>query len=295
MGGKYARGVGGGDAPTCERAVRFVRSAAYSSHPMSFRVLLVRVFSLVAGVTLLSACDSSEEPPLSVSFNGVTYIAIGQASLQAGGSVLEVEDIGTGGGDGVRVEPVDGALDTLGVVIQPLGLVNGAQWGLGVFGQVAGVRTRLATAWAEGVGSAGNAIQFEFAPELGIDSLMFEYLLDGVIVARSPNVPAIAGLNTLANAGTTDATPNSVHAVREGGVVVVGTDYRGEALTDGPTDGAGCTAALIVVPFQPDAVCADFVRARPPSAGAAPWPTVESAEITGRSINRFVITDGALE
>jgi hypothetical protein len=108
-------------------------------------------------------------------------------------------------------------------------------------------------------------------------------------------VPAAPGFATLTTAGTTDLGPHSVHAVREGGVVVVGTDYRGDALTDGPVAGAGCTAALIVVAFQTDPICADYVRARPPAAGGAPWPNVQSAEITGRSLSRFVITDGALD
>lgn len=256
-----------------------------------------RACALFACATLLWACDVGPEPLTSVTFNGVTYNAIGQAELFVIESGLEVSNIGVSGGDGIRADVSDGELDSLGVVIMPLVLGTGSRWGLAVFGDVAGTRTPLASAWAEDIGGGRNSIQVAFASGLGLDSLTFEYLLGGVLVARSPTLPSSDGLTALvASAGTTDVGPHSVHAVREGGVVVVGTDYRGDSFTGGSQAivGAGCTAALIQVSFQPDAVCADLVRAVPRSSSGLPVPPATSAEIDGRRIGEFVITGGAL-
>ena len=55
------------------------------------------------------------------------------------------------------------------------------------------------------------------------------WIVGGVLVARSPALPIGTPRSTvLTSAGTTDAGPESVHATREGGVVVIGTDYRSE-------------------------------------------------------------------
>jgi hypothetical protein len=254
-------------------------------------------FGVVFGcATLLWACDGGAEPPTEVDFRGVTYHAIGEARLRLAGGVLEVSDIGVQGGDGVRVDVEDGELDSLGVEIQPLELGTGARWGITAFGQVGGVRRALAAAWAEDIGGGRNNIQVSFGAGLGLDSLAFEYLLDGVLVTRSPNLPTEAGLTTLVtSAGTSNLGPNSVHAVREGGVVVIGTDYRSDELTGGTTAGLGCTAALIQVSFQPDPVCADYVRAVPRPSGSTGVPPANSAEIEGRRIDRFIITDGSVD
>ena len=128
-------------------------------------------------------------------------------------------------------------------------------------------------------------------------TLVVMCLAGGVLVARSPALPIGTPRTTvLTSAGTTDAGPESVHATREGGVVVIGTDYRSEGLSGGGAPGAGCTAALIQVPFQPTPVCADFVRARPllPATGGV-LPAAGSAEIQGRSIGSFAIVSGDVE
>ena len=102
-----------------------------------------------------------------------------------------------------------------------------------------GVRTSLGRVWAEDIGGGRNSIQAEVAGGFGIDSLVFDYLLNGVLVARSPALPVGTPRSTLlTSAGTTDLGPESVHATREGGVVVIGTDYRSEGLSGGGAPGA---------------------------------------------------------
>jgi hypothetical protein len=263
---------------------------------MPISSLFTRLAVVFGCAAFLWACDGGPEPLTEVDFRGVTYRALGEAGLRLVGGVLEVSNIGVQGGDGVRVDVEDGELDSLGVEIQPLELGAGARWGITAFGQVGGVRRALAAAWAEDVGGGRNNIQVSFGAGLGLDSLAFEYLLDGVLVVRSPMLPTDAGLTTLvASAGTSDLGPNSVHAVREGGVVVIGTDYRGDGLTGGTPTGLGCTAAVIQVSFQTDVVCADYVRAVPRSSGTTGVPPATSAEIEGRRIERFIITDGSVD
>jgi hypothetical protein len=249
------------------------------------------------GVLLLSSCDGGNDPPPdSVIFNGVTYNALGQARLSVQGGVLVVDNIGTAGADGVHVDVADEELDSLGVLIQPLTLGDAAIWGLAVFGDIQpGVEAELAAAWAEDIGGGRNAIQVSFVGGIGLDQVVFEYYLADSLIVRSPPVPTDNFTSTVASAGTTNVGPNSVHAVREGGVVVIGTDYRVEGFAGGGPAGAGCTAALIEVAFQPEAVCADYVRAVPLASGGGGMPPAYSADVAGRSIGRFVITDGAVE
>jgi hypothetical protein len=165
-----------------------------------------------------------------------------------------------------------------------------------VFGDIGGVETGLATAWAEDIGNGRNSIQVEFASGIGLDLVVFEYLLGGVLIARSPPVPTGQGVaSTAATAGTTNVGPSSVHAVREGGVVVIGTDYReGDGLGGGAA-GLGCLTALVQVDFQTEPICTDYVRAVPISATGAAMPDAYRAEIDGRSIGRFIITDGTVQ
>jgi hypothetical protein len=249
------------------------------------------------GLLALAGCDNgSDPPPSSVDFNGVTYNALGQATLSVQGGTLVVGNIGTTGVHGVRVEVEDGSLDSLGIEIQPLTFGSGALWGLAAYGDISGARELLAAAWAEDIGGDRNEIEVEFQQGVGIDQVIFEYFLAGVLVVRSPPIPAGNGLtSTVATAGTTNVEPNSVHAVREGGVVVIGTDYRVDALDGGEATGRGCLAALIEVQFQPEAICADYVRAVPLSASGTPMPNVTSTETAGRAIGRFVIVDGTVQ
>jgi hypothetical protein len=252
---------------------------------------------LLGASAALASCDSEPAGPDSVEFQGVTYVALGNADLRLRGGALEVNQVGASGMDGVRVDAPDGSLDTLNVAIRPLDFGAGAQWGITVYGDVGGVRTSLGRVWAEDIGGGRNSIQAEVAGGFGIDSLVFDYLLGGVLVARSPALPiGTPRWTVLTSAGTTDAGPESVHATREGGVVVIGTDYRSEGLSGGGAPGVGCTAALIQVPFQPTPVCADFVRARPllPATGGV-LPAAGSAEIQGRSIGSFAIVSGDVE
>jgi hypothetical protein len=264
---------------------------------MSLRTTRLSATAVLIAAAVLASCDSEPAGPESVEFQGVTYVALGNADLRLRGGALEVNQVGGSGQDGVRVDAPDGALDTLNVAIRPLGFGTGAQWGITVYGDVAGVRTSLGRVWAEDVGGGRNSILAEVAGGFGIDSLVFDYLLGGVLVARSPALPTGTPRSTLlTSAGTTDRGPESVHATREGGVVVVGTDYRSEGLAGGGASGVGCTAALIQVPFQPTPVCADFVRARPllPATGGV-LPPAASAEIQGRSIGSFDIVSGDVE
>jgi len=265
---------------------------------MTLRRLLTAPAILCAGAVLISACDGGAAPPASVVFQGVTYHALGQAELSLRAGALEVDQVGSSGADGVRVNAADGVLDSLEVLIESITLGSGANWGLTVYGDVAGARTALGRVWADDIGGGRNSIKTEFAGSLGLDSLIFEYLLDGALVARSPALPVGTPRSTLeASGGTTDKAPQSVHAVREGGVVVIGTDYRdGEAVGGGGTQALGCTVALIDVPFQTEPVCADFVRARPllPPTGGL-MPPAQSAEIQGRLVGRFVITSGVVD
>jgi hypothetical protein len=261
---------------------------------LSFLRALVGV-GLLSGATGCDGGGTGNPPPSSVDFNGVTYHTLGQAVLSVQGGVLVVDNVGTTGFDGVRVESPNGALDSLGVEIQPISLASGALWGLGVYGDVSAQRELLAGAWAEDIGGGRNAIQVEFLTGVGLDQVLFEYYLDGLLVVRSPPVPAADGFSsTVATAGTTNVGPTSVHAVREGGIVVIGTDYRTDGLQGGGAPGVGCLAALIEVQFQPDPVCADFVRAVPLSVIGTVLPPVSSSEVGGRGIGRFVVTDGTV-
>jgi hypothetical protein len=204
------------------------------------------------------------------------------------------------------VDAPDGALDTLGVAARPVALPAGARWGLQAFGDVGGTRTALATAWAEATTPGRHRIQIDFAPTLGVRFVVFRYLLGGALVFESPQLPFTPGdglspgATLLETAGEAGGDPRSVHTTRNGGVVEVGTDYRDteSPLAPGGAHPArkldGCPGVLITASFADGPICADYVIARPVLAGGA-FPTVTSAEITGRSIGQFAITEGTLE
>ncbi len=261
-----------------------------SAHAHSPMKLLLRIpaFALVGLAALaFCACDSDESGGGDmVVFDGLTYIATGEAELEVTTAGLVVSNIGPSGDDGVRVERPAG-LRSADVDVQPVVIPNGARWGLQVFGEVAGERTALAAAWADGAADSRHEINVEYADALGVTLVAFEYLLGGSLVYRSPDVP-LDGTNrsrAAASAGASRARPGSTHAQRSSkGVIVVGTDYA----SDAALRGGGCTAALVETPFPVGEVCTDFVRAIP--LVAALYPEVTDLELTGRDIGSFTVT-----
>lgn len=242
----------------------------------------------LAGLLVLAACDSADEPR-EVTFDGVTYVAVGEAELEVTDAGLVVSNIGTAGGDGVRVERERGLRDA-DVATQPVTIPDGARWGLQIFGALGGERTALAAAWADGTADGRHAINIEFADALGADSVRFEYLLGGVLVARSPSVP-LGGLRARAAAsgGSTNAKPQSTHATRTSkGVIVVGTDYGSSSSLGGGECPRGGVPIQTPFPEIPLPLCADFIRTIP--LGQALYPEVTDLEVTGRSIEGFTIT-----
>ena len=113
----------------------------FRAPPMPLRNTRLAATALLIGAAPLASCDSEPAGPDSVQFQGVTYVALGNADLRLRGGALEVNQVGSSGQDGVRVDAPDGALDTLNVSIQPLDFGAGAQWGITVYGDVGGVRT----------------------------------------------------------------------------------------------------------------------------------------------------------
>ncbi len=246
---------------------------------------------LIGLALLLPACDTLKEElfPDEISFDGVTYAAIGQAELFVENAGLVVSNIGTSGNDGVRVE-VEGHLQEADIRTRPVAIPANGRWGLQLFGDLGGARTALATVWHEAVDDETHRIEFDYAPGLGIEAVTLEYYLDRQIVARVPGVPLGAakdgGARRIAPAGHTSAAPQSVHVILVGGVYVVATDHGGAAPKN------GCTGALVEVDFPdvPSPICTDFIRAVPETT--ASFPEATSLEVRARTLERFTIEDG---
>jgi hypothetical protein len=253
---------------------------------------------LLLAVLPLAACDETEDGPDAVTFDGVTYEALGRATLDvtAGGLVV---GRGDGAGEyGVRVD--FDALEHAAFRVEPVEIPATGRWGLQLFGDVEGVdddRTALATAWADGVSDSTHQINFDFAPSLGVSSLTVEYYLDGQLLYRVPGVPlgsdagpGGAGRLLVTTVGEGERGPGSVHIIRDGTRYIVATDYGGDA----PRTGAGGCAGILLrvdlpgVPREP--FCTDYVQAIPDQFEGL--DAVESLEIRARAVASFTLTSG---
>jgi hypothetical protein len=255
--------------------------------------------SLLA-VSLLAACDTGEtpDPPDEVTFEGVTYAAIGQAELEETDAGLVVSNIGNSGADGVRVNLASGIAEA-DFRAAPVGIPAGGRWGMQVFGDLDGTRTALATVWNEAVSGTRHEIQFDFAPELEVETVTIDYFLSGVLQLSVPRVPLLgdgAQRVLAASAGQSDDEPESVHYVRDGPRIVVSTDYgggspkRGSAAGECPTGG---TPVFLQFAGLPPVVCTDFVRVTPETE--TQFPSATSLEISARTLPAFTLTGGSLE
>lgn len=255
-------------------------------------LLILMVFAGVA--TALTSCDSNPVPigPTELTFDGVTYEALGQARLEVTNNSLVVANIGSSGNDGVRVDP-DSSIEEADIRTQPVILPENGRWGMEVFGETSSGRTALATVWNEAVSAEEHDLQFDFAPELGVVDMDVEFFLEGMLV-HSVRIPVDGGGNRsrVATAGRGRGGPTSVHVICVNGELIVATDHGGEPPR---TTQGGCGAELFTnVPGSLEVpICADFVRARPISEFA--FPDANSLEITGRSISQFVITSGSVQ
>jgi hypothetical protein len=249
----------------------------------------------------LAACDEVTDPfiPDEVTFDGVTYAAIGGAELRPEGDGLGVVGPGGSADYGVRVSP-DVDIARAGFSVEPLALPADSRWGVELFGDVGGTRTALATAWSDAVDAERHELLFNFTPATGASTATLEYYLDGALELRVPDVP-IAGSGgaggdarrRVLNGGEGDGEPESVHIIRDGSTIIIGTDYGGS-----PPPGlarSGCTGTLLALDFPdfPSEVCTDYVQAIPDTFATA--DAVSDVEIRARTLSRFTIVDGSVE
>lgn len=252
---------------------------------------------------LLAACD--DEAPINpgpdpVVFDGVAFTAVGDAALETTAAGLVVRQ-GSGGGEyGVRVDlddALDGPLVEAAFRAAPVDLPADSRWGLQLFGDVAGQgRTPVATVWSDAVGATAHVIQFDFDAGTGVETVTFEYYLEGRLQLRVPGVPLVPGGRlALREAGEGDGEPESVHVVRDGTRYIVATDYGGSGPRTGPGVCAGAVLRLAFPGFPdlPAEVCADYVQAIPD-----PFENVEavtSLEIRARTLDEFTLVGNDLE
>jgi hypothetical protein len=249
----------------------------------------------------LAACDEEDTGPDAVTFDGVTYVALGRATLEetAGGLV-----VGRGDGAaeyGVRVDLDDalsGDLAAAGFRAAPVDLPAAGRWGLQLFGDVDGVseRVALATVWNDAVDDTTSEIVFDFAPSVGATTVTVEYYLGGALQLRVPRLP-LTGQGArfrVTTVGQTEGEAQSIHVIRDGTRYVVATDYGGEALRAGA---GGCAGAIVRVDFPdfPDVseVCTDYVQAIPDAFEGV--EEVTELEIRARVLEAFTLTRGDVE
>jgi hypothetical protein len=261
----------------------------------------LRCLLLSGALLTLAACDEEVIGPDTVTFDGVTYIAVGRATLDeaAGGLVV-------GRGDsaaeyGVRVDLDDalgGDLAAADFRVEPVDLPAAGRWGLQLFGDVDGVseRVALATVWNDAVDDTTSAIVFDFAPSIGATTATVEYYLDGQLLYRVPGLPLEGDGARLraVEVGLTGGLAQSVHVIRDGTRYIVATDYGGEPRT---TPG-GCAGALVRVRFPgfpdiPPEFCTDYVQAIPDAFEDV--EDVTELEIRARVLEAFTLTRGDVE
>ena len=245
---------------------------------------------------LLASCDTEAVNTNEVTFNGVRLRARGDARFELRNGRLRVTNIGGSGQDGldvIRTAPVlRGDFRTVAVDVP-----EGSRWGMTLGGLAGGAMVDLMSVWHDGRARERDEVLFEFNDGLGIPSVYLEYYLADSLVFRSPEIPLNGARRAAVSGGESNAGPQSVHVVRDGGVIIIVTDYQGSSLdrTDG-VDGMGCpNGALIFTPFGlPDPVCTDLVRAVPTAMQVA--PPVSGLRLTGRDLpNGFELTDASVE
>jgi len=91
---------------------------------------------------------------------------------------LVVGNIGSSGNDGVRVTS-DMPIEVADVRTLPVSIPNNGRWGMQVFGETSSGRTALATVWNLAVSAEEHDIIFDFAPEMNVSHMIFEYYLGG--------------------------------------------------------------------------------------------------------------------
>jgi hypothetical protein len=259
----------------------------------ALRFVLRPALTLLA--LLLAACDTEEAGPDGVTFDGVSYVAVGGARLEATAAGLVVRE---GDGEyGVRVDldaALDGPLDEAVFLVEPVDIPDAGRWGLQLFGDIAGLdvggRTPVATVWADAVDEDAHVINFDFGPAAGVETATLEYYLGGTLLYRVPGVPVLpaGGRLRLTPAGEGNGQPQSVHVIRDGSRYIVATDY-GEG--GARTGAGGCTGTLLRVSFPglPAEFCTDYVQAVPEQFENV--EAVTSIEIRARVLDRLTQND----
>jgi hypothetical protein len=246
-------------------------------------------------LALLAACDSATPDLDRVTFDGVTYTALGGATLEPTGSGLRVGSGASADEYGVRVDfATTDLLDRADLRVLPVALPDGSRWGLQLFADVQGTSTDVATVWNEAVTDSTHQLLFDFDPATGATAVTFAYYLDGRLLFTVPDVPLslTGGRLRTQNAGQGNGDPQSVHVIRDGSRYVVATDYGG----DPPFAGGGCAGALLQVDFPgiPSApFCADYVEATPNQFALQDGPT--AFEVRARvPLDAFTLTSGTV-
>ena len=103
----------------------FLRLQIMTFHRVSLALILIAGAGFV-----LASCDSADDSfrPTEVTFEGVTYAAIGQAELDVSDDGLLVGNIGSSGNDGVRVTS-DMPIEVADVRTLPVSIPNNGRWG----------------------------------------------------------------------------------------------------------------------------------------------------------------------
>lgn len=271
---------------------------------------LFPTFAFLAALTVaLVACDTIKEQltPDEVSFNGVTYTAIGQANFRVEEDGLVVTNIGNSGNDGARVSQAGGITEA-DFRVDPVDIPAGGRWGMELFD---GSGASLATVWNDDVDGQRHRIEVDFAASLGVETVTVEYFLGSVIQLRVPGVVLNGGSGQrarAANVGESDEEPESVHVVRDGPKIVVATDYGGDGggnlredgdaqnslLGECPSGSALVTLDFLDLPDLPTSVCTDYVQISP-DAVEEDMPAVTTLEVRARTLSEFKFTDGSLD
>ena len=255
----------------------------------------MRFLPLLALALLFTGCDSDSlalrsEPVAEAQLGGVTFVAVGGATLRVTDEGLEVTGLDDSGEGGVRVSQA--AIEQADVFYEALGIPDGADFRLGFDGAVFGQRGRLASilhANPEADPDDVNDISLETALGQPGDEVELRYTLNGTLVhdevtvlAPGPNGRPVAPM------GQARIAPRSLHIIRVGDVVAVGTDWgRG----GGRQAQKRLPAVEVTLPNGETITC-DRIDVAPALDADDQLPPVEvnGFSLTGRNIERFVIT-----
>ena len=244
-------------------------------------------FSLVALALTLVGCDSETVSPPGVTFGGVTYEAVGGASLSVSGEGLVVG--GGGGGEyGVRVSP-EGAFQAADVQTLPVDLDASARWGLQLFGEAGGTRVPLASAWNDALTDSTHEVVIDFDAVTGATTMRVEYYNLGELVFVNDRVPLDPDgqQRRRATVGSGSGKAGSVHVIRDGSRWIVATDFGGGE----PRVGAGGCAGMTISVAGTAPFCTDYIQAIPNAFSGE----VTDFEVRGRALDAFTITGGDVD